>query len=296
MDGHLCHGAISLNGVHILLIYLVKMDGNLCHGAMSKIDDRRWALTLEDEDVLDATMFCGVQYQHSCNGWKVDGIYYRCIDSQSACDYYRNDTYTFSPTLPTTEPSSIPSGLPTQYDPTTELKPTEYTVTTQKKYNGITITCPGDRDCALNCYETWSCYNLTIVGPVRASLTINCNNKNGQGMTCESMTILAQNSTNLNINIYGYQGGAQVDMREANIYTPLVVSSSYSPNTIIKCGLIDPTNPHEAYPERCSYIVNIFSQNGWSSVSWSYLDDLIYLVKMDGNLCHGAMSKIDGGH
>eukprot|EP01083_Nonionella_stella_P135709 412820_1 len=125
----------------------------------------RWALTLEDEDVLESTMFCGINYQHSCKGWKVDGIYYRCIDSQSACDYYRN--------------------------------------------------------------------------------------------------------------------GAQVDMREANIYTPLVVSSSYSPNTIIKCGLIDPTNPHEAYPERCSYIVNIFSQNGWSSVSWSYLDDRRWALTLE---------------
>eukprot|EP01083_Nonionella_stella_P135710 412822_1 len=158
---------------------------------------------------------------------------------------------------------------------------TEYTVTTQYQYNGITISCPGDEDCTLNCYETWSCYNSTIVGPSRASLTINCNNKNGQGMTCEYMTIYAQNSTKLNLNIYGYQGGAQVDMREANIYTPLVVSSSYSPNTIIKCGLIDPTNPHEAYPERCSYIVNIFSKNGWESVSWSYVEDRRWALTLE---------------
>eukprot|EP01083_Nonionella_stella_P248734 860808_1 len=88
----------------------------------------------------------------------------------------------------------------------------EFTANTTSQYKDMTLHCADNSDCILNCYDTWACENATIIGPFNATLTINCNNKNGGGMTCYYMTIYAQNSSRLILNDYGYQNGAQWDL------------------------------------------------------------------------------------
>lgn len=52
-------------------------------------DNSYWSLT-EMDDRYPVTMYCGTDYLYSCRGWDVEGIYYRCSDRTSQCDYDRS--------------------------------------------------------------------------------------------------------------------------------------------------------------------------------------------------------------
>eukprot|EP01083_Nonionella_stella_P157742 512465_1 len=138
---------------------------------------------------------------------------------------------------------------------------------------GLTYECIDDIDCILNCYATNACGSSTTIGPANAKLTINCNShfdsQTSTQSSCQTLTVYAQNSTELEINVYN----ENYEFQRNNIYTPISDLPS-TVNTFITCGIIGVNNDKTTKIWSCAEN-HIYSVNGWRSVEWTYYEDTL---------------------
>eukprot|EP01083_Nonionella_stella_P316537 1148307_1 len=80
------------------------------------------------------------------------------------------------------------------------------------KSNATLTTCPDHGVCDIICNGTQSCYTTTFTCPTDAECTIHCEDGNGQNYVCFQSTILAQQSTKLNVVCVGYRACHQMDI------------------------------------------------------------------------------------
>ena len=65
--------------------------------------------------------------------------------------------------------------------------------------------CNDGKDCIINCFNFWACYQSTIYGPANASLTINCKSNfspsDSNSNSCGYIEVRAETSTFLYIYV-----------------------------------------------------------------------------------------------
>eukprot|EP01083_Nonionella_stella_P164482 544481_1 len=152
-------------------------------------------------------------------------------------------------------------------------------------YSLDNLYCVDYVDCLLNCYGGLSCIDLTIFGPKDATLTINCDSRyESWSQSCTLMTVHAEESIALYMNIFNTRQHSPWEMANSKIYTPLPRNGGNQVRTCIRCGIIGPFNSNSSgHWPTCAYGNSIYSQNGWSSVIFSYVEPATWSLQNDDN-------------
>eukprot|EP01083_Nonionella_stella_P312351 1116856_1 len=178
---------------------------------------------------------------------------------------------------------------------------THWWVYSPYEYFDTDLICVPYQDCSLNCRAGSACDYATIYGPLNAELTINCNTEssdshadNEQGTSCLRLTVHAENSTKLYINVWNENG----ELADTDIYIPTNPALPV-PNTFITCGIVgyhnlnqQPTDNIPSYlPDVCGSADHhniVYSKNGFESVLWTYDNQSVWALSTENTMRCGS--------
>eukprot|EP01084_Bolivina_argentea_P298574 514559_1 len=132
------------------------------------------------------------------------------------------------------------------------------------------VQCNGGSNCVVNCYGRYSCASSLIRGPKNKVLTVNCDSwyyaPSSAGGSCYGLTIIANESSSLVINVY--QGTNE--FVSADVFAPTKFGSgTFGYSARITCG-IPGANPPATYQTNCGVSCRVWAVEGWNDVEWTY--------------------------
>eukprot|EP01083_Nonionella_stella_P297982 1011716_1 len=216
-----------------------------------------WSLNQTDPSNPNI-MHCGNDYVDSCSGFVVDGFYYRCAQTSSACDYDRSSepqSHTSSPTTaqptanpiaPTSSPTNNPTNpgdLASVYNSNVTLSPdTTYQVVSDIQINDdVFFNIPGGVEIVF-----MGAYNIYVYG----TLTIGCDtidtlDNHDIGIISESQAAFLYTDSNSRQNgrgvIHIHHSASFCNTRFANLSSIYYWMYSESPSSLFvdNCEFLD---------------------------------------------------------
>eukprot|EP01083_Nonionella_stella_P260675 888464_1 len=223
-----------------------------------------WSLDLEPSIDFN-TMRCGSDYLDSCE-FDVDGFYYRCVDTASACDYDRSSQPQSHTAQPTTYPTASPTNLgdlPATYTTDTTLGPSmTYNVVSDVLIDWNTVlTVSGGVDIVFK-----DDYTIFVQGTINVGCdTIDTLNNHEIGIMSESQLISIYNEDDSTfkgrIHIHDRGSAFFCNTRFTNLYR-IYYYGGYSANSLLvdNCEFDHLAVGIEFYKD-CDYITEYITDN-----------------------------------